>query len=379
VRTTPQCSYANYETTVTCTLVKNLPDIKTESNTATELPPFLIEKWKKEGRLEQELAELDAFFKRTGYPRAPRFYIIKWLTDYVRKYGLDGYRCDTAKHTEESVWAELAKEAKLAFEDWKKANPGKLPAKQEFYMVGEVYNYGISGGRQFDFGDRKVDFFEQGFNDLINFEFKSDAQQNYEAIFSKYSRLLHGPLKGHGVLNYASSHDDGGPFDKDRMRPIETGTKLLLCPGGVQLYYGDETSRALVIPGTQGDATLRSFMNWDELTANARRNGFAVQEVLAHWQKLGRFRKAHPAVGAGLHTMLSEQPYVFKREYASPAFRDAVVVGLDLPKGKKTVSVGTVFPNGTILREYYSGKKVRVRNGAVRLNTDFSIVLLGRF
>ncbi|MCB0531754.1 MAG: hypothetical protein KDD14_06105, partial [Saprospiraceae bacterium] len=157
VRTSPQCTYTGYETTVPCTLVKNLPDIKTERDTPVDLPPFLLEKWKTEGRLEQELAELDAFFQRTGHPRAPRFYIIKWLTDYIRKFGFDGYRCDTAKHTEETVWAELRKEADAAFADWKKAHPGTLADEQQFYMVGEVYNYGISGGRLFDFGDRKVD------------------------------------------------------------------------------------------------------------------------------------------------------------------------------------------------------------------------------
>jgi alpha-amylase len=57
----------------------NLPDIK-KSLQNVALPPFLVEKWKKEGRYEQEIKEIDAFFARTGYPRAPKYYIIKWLT-----------------------------------------------------------------------------------------------------------------------------------------------------------------------------------------------------------------------------------------------------------------------------------------------------------
>lgn len=92
VRTGPQCDYKNYDNTVTCTLVENLPDIKTESNEAVALPPELVKKWKAEGRYEQEVAELDAFFKATGYPRAPRFYIMKWLSDYITDFGIDGYR-----------------------------------------------------------------------------------------------------------------------------------------------------------------------------------------------------------------------------------------------------------------------------------------------
>ena len=115
VRTSPQCTYQDYESTVTCTLVKNLPDIRTESDQPVELPPRLLEKWEREGRLEQELNELDAFFESTGYPRAPKYYLIKWLTDYIRKYGIDGYRLDTAKHIEESIWAELSKVAQAAF------------------------------------------------------------------------------------------------------------------------------------------------------------------------------------------------------------------------------------------------------------------------
>ena len=378
VRTDPQCTYKGYASTITCTLVKNLPDIKTENNNPAVLPPALLDKWKKEGRLEKELTELDAFFKRTGYPRAPRFYIIKWLTDYVRRHGIDGYRCDTAKHIEESVWAELFKEAEIAFADWKKAHPGKVLDNNPFYMVGEVYGYNISGGRLYDFGDRKVDFFSQGFNHLINFEFKSDAHKAYEPVFSKYSSLLNSQLAGKGVLNYISSHDDGGPFDKERLKPFEAGTKLLLCPGAAQIYYGDETARPLVIPGTQGDATLRSFMNWDELTDNSTRNGHRKSEVLEHWQKLGRFRKAHPAVGAGVHTMLSASPYVFKREYRSKKFTDTVVAGLDLVKGKKEINVQGVFADGTMLQDYYSGQTVTVSGGKAIVNSAFGIVLLGK-
>ncbi|MEL6925984.1 MAG: alpha-amylase family glycosyl hydrolase, partial [Bacteroidota bacterium] len=103
VREDPTCQFQSYETTVTCTLVDNLPDIKTEVQKPVELPPFLVEKWKAEGRYDAEVAELDAFFERTGYPRAAKYYVIKWLADYVKELGIDGYRLDTAKHVEEEV------------------------------------------------------------------------------------------------------------------------------------------------------------------------------------------------------------------------------------------------------------------------------------
>ena len=377
VRTTPQCTYQDYESTVTCTLVKNLPDIRTESDQEVELPPQLLEKWAKEGRLEKEMAELDAFFARTGYPMAPRFYIIKWLTDFIRKYGIDGYRLDTAKHIEEGIWSDLGKEAQIALADWKQLNPDKVLDDNDFYMVAEVYGYGISGGRLYSFGDREVDFFAHGIDAMINFEFKESAKMSHEELFASYSDKLHGPLKGVSVLNYLSSHDDGGPFDKERMKPLEAGTKLLLSPGACQVYYGDESSRELVIPGTHGDATLRSFMNWEEIESNTLRNGLPIAEVLLHYQKLGQFRRDHPSVGAGKHQMISESPYIFSRVYETEGYCDRVVAGLQLEPGKKRVDLNGLFEDGTILREYYSGVKVPVKGGRVTVDSPYNMVLLG--
>lgn len=377
VRTEPRCTYQDYESTVTCTLVENLPDIRTESDQEVELPPQLLEKWSEEGRLEQEMAELDAFFVRTGYPRAPRYYIIKWLTDFVRKYGIDGYRLDTAKHIEEDIWGELGKEARLAFAQWKKAHPDQVLDNNEFYMVGEVYGYGISGERMFGFGDREVDFFAHGIDAMINFEFKESAKLPYEQLFSSYSDKLHGPLKDASVLNYISSHDDGGPFDKKRQKAIEAGSKLLLSPGASQVYYGDESSRMLEIAGAEGDANMRSFMNWEEMESNKLRHGVPIAEVRLHYQKLGQFRKAHPAVGAGMHRMISEKPYVFSRVFEREGYRDMVVAGLDLDPGKKEIDLGGHFEDGTILRDYYSGRQGSVKRGRVTIDSPYNMVLLG--
>ncbi len=372
VRTEPKCEYNNYENTITCTLVKNLPDIKTESNESVELPLQLVEKWKKEGRYEQEVAELDAFFKRTGHPRAPRFYIMKWLTDYITEFGIDGYRVDTVKHTEEYVWQEFKAECDYAFTEYKKNHPDKVLDDNKFYLVGEVYNYGINTGKYFDFGDKKVNYFDSAFQSLINFQFKWNvAQQDYETLFTNYSKYLNNDLKGYGTLNYLSSHDDGQPFDATREKPFETATKLLLAPGTSQVYYGDESARSLIIEGTEGDATLRSFMNWNAIT-----NDVQTKNIIKHWQKLGQFRANHPAIGAGIHQMISKEPYLFSRSFSKDNYIDLVVIGLDLPKGKKALDVSKVFKDGEILNDAYSGKTVIVKKGKVVFNTEYELVLL---
>ena len=371
VRMQPTCTFESYETTTACTLVDNLPDIYTESDTPVELPDALLAKWKSEGRLSIELDELQNFFQRTGYPRAPRFYIIKWLTDYVNDLGIDGFRVDTVKHADEKTWAELYEQAAYAFETWKKRHPDKILDNNPFFMVGEVYNYGISGGREFDFGDRKVDYYDYGFQSLINFELKTDAQKEYEEIFSKYHKLLNSKLKGKSVMNYLTSHDDSAPFDKERTQPYRSANVLLLTPGASQIYYGDETARDLTIEGTVGDATLRSFMNWGEVDSLEQ-----TQNILWHWQKLGKFRRDHPAVGAGRHKRLSQNPYVFSRTYQTDTYRDKVVIGLDLPEGKKNLRVKGFFGDGTTLRDTYSNTEVVVTNGQVELNTPYDTALL---
>ncbi|HRD07557.1 MAG: alpha-amylase family glycosyl hydrolase [Saprospiraceae bacterium] len=360
VKTGPRCVYKDYASTVNCTLVDNLPDVRTESTSEVNLPPSLVEKWKKEGRYEQEVKELDEFFKSTGYPRRPYFYIIKWLTDLIKDYGIDGYRVDTAKHTEEQVWNDLYKEAAKAYEIWKKAHSNELKGATDFYMVGEVYNYYINNGRIYDFGDKQVDYYNFGFHALINFDFKSDAHMPYEKLFTKYNVALHGPLQGKSVLNYISSHDDGGPFDKERKMALDAGTKLLLTQGAAQIYYGDETARTLTAKA-DGDATLRSFMNWDEM------NQADKKAVLQHWQKIGQFRKRHPAIGAGSHNKISDVPYVFSRTLKTDNTEDAVVIALDVTKDYGMADVSILTTNGRV-RDAYSGKIHKAIGGKVRVD-----------
>jgi alpha-amylase len=372
VRTSPRCSYQNYVTTVDCTLVDNLPDIRMEENGPVTLPAWLTEKWKQEGRLDQETATLDAFFQRTGYPRAPRYYVMKWLTDWVREFGFDGYRMDTAKHFEETVAAQLKREADQAFADWKRAHPDKVVDDLPFYMVGEVSNWSPGQGRTYNFGDRSVDYFAYGYDGLINFGFPHDATGPMDELFTRYSATLHGALRGVDILNYLDSHDDGSPYDRNRNDPIGDGTLLLLAPGGAQIYYGDELARPLEIAGAQGDANLRSFMNWDDLEHQG-----STAEILEHWRKLGRFRRAHPAVGAGEHHRLQTTPYIFSRILEAHGLVDRVLVAMDQGEGSKTIPVFGVFPDGTELLDGYSGVTGTVTHGAITLTTSFALVLLG--
>ena len=166
-------------------------------------------------------------------------------------------------------------------------------------------------------------------------------------------------------MNYMDSHDDGNPFDPARQKPFETANKLLLAPGAAQIYYGDEISRRLDVAEAKGDAKLRSFMNWGDLKTNAK--------VRTHWAKLGKFRQAHPAVGAGEHKKLADLPYTFSRVRGE----DKVVVALDVKTGQPVdIAVGSVFADGTKVKDAYAGIAYTVKDGVVRSNGKNSTILL---
>lgn len=104
------------------------------------------------------------------------------------------------------------------------------------------------------------------------------------------------------MLSYLSSHDKG-LYNRGNL--IQAGTALLLLPGGVQTFYGDETARPFGATGSDPDQGARSSMNWSGIH----------QGVLSHWQKIGQFRNNHIAVGAGTHKKIADSPYTFSRIY----------------------------------------------------------------
>ncbi|HBQ7825399.1 TPA: alpha-amylase, partial [Klebsiella pneumoniae] len=88
-----------------------LPDLKTESKEISGLPNFYSHK-------------PDTAAKAIpGY--TPRDYLTHWLSQWVRDYGIDGFRVDTAKHVEMDAWQQLKTQATAALAEWKKANPDK--------------------------------------------------------------------------------------------------------------------------------------------------------------------------------------------------------------------------------------------------------------
>ena len=318
-----------------------LPDFRTESTAPVKLPFFLKER-------KKDTAAVDL-------PNTTvRGYLVKWLTDWVRDYGIDGFRCDTAKHVELPAWLELKRAGTAALADWKARNPAKKIDDAPFWMVGEVFPHGVE----------RDAYFDNGFDSLLNFDFQDQKLEDMSALdrlYSDYaSRLAAGRGNGRSfdVLSYISSHDTE-LYPRDHL--IDAGTALLLAPGGVQIFYGDESARPPG-PATSGDPqqATRSDMNWAHPDA----------AVLAHWQKLGQFRMRHVALARGVHHKLGDAPYAFSRVYGSDR-----VVAVPKARGAITIPVGGVFKDGEMVRDAYSGINVRVTGGKVSLIAKGTVLL----
>jgi alpha-amylase len=311
-----------------------LPDFRTESPDFVKLPKFLKEK---PGTRAVDLPGTTV-----------RGYLVKWLTDWVREYGIDGFRCDTVKHVEPESWEALKQAARKALADWKAGNPTRKIDDAPFWMVGEYWGAGPAPHRML----------EHGFDAMINFDFQQRDYSKPERIFSEYARLQAG--RAPHMLNYISSHDTEL---YDRSRLLEAGSALLLAPGAAQIFYGDESARPVGYePRTDPQQGTRSDMNWNSLD----------EGVLAHWRKLGSFRARHAALARGEHRMLSEKPYVFSR--IDTPRGDRVVVALGAA-GDAVLPVGDTFAEGETVRDAYSGRSAQVTGGKVRLQADRCVLL----
>jgi alpha-amylase len=318
-----------------------LPDFRTESKEPVKLPFFLKER-------KKDTAAVD--LSNTTV----RGYLVKWLTDWVRDYGIDGFRCDTAKHVELPAWQELKRMGTSALADWKMKNPTKKIDDAQFWMVGEVFPHGVE----------RDAYFDSGFDSLLNFDFQDQKLEDWAAMDNLYAdyaeRLATGRSNGKSfdALTYLSSHDTK-LYPRDRL--IDAGSALMLAPGGVQIFYGDETARPAG-PSTSGDPqqSTRSDMNWSSADA----------AVLAHWQKLGQFRARHAALARGVHHKLSGEPYVFSRVWGT----DRVIVA---PKasGEISIPVAGVFSDGEIVHDAYSGVDIKVAGSTVKLVAKNTVLL----
>ena len=342
-----------------------LPDVKSEnSSTSIGIAPVLKTKWAAENNSSYDkwrvpsVAKVDWWGKtgdwRTNQTARIIEYQCVWLSSWVREFGIDGFRCDTAKHVEPQYWGMLKDACTDALKKWradptKEDNSGAKKWDENFWMTGECWGWTAIGGGG--------EYYNQGkFDSMINFNFNggNNWDGNYRQGYPKqdswnsYINInKNGDSDGNGhrdnVLSYISSHDTGLTRVGDQ---YEVGTGLVLLPGGVQIYYGDESYREKAYAGCgDGDMMTRGDMNLSQAKTSA---------LTAHWGKVGNFRKYNPAVGAGTGSGT-------KRTYNGTAGESKVAIGISGP----SVDVSGLFADGVTVYNWYDGKSASVSGGKV--------------
>lgn len=356
----------------------SLPDFITESGKGVSLSPMFTRKladtvhYPREGYQVTTLTNSDS---EAGNYRV-RDYLIKWLSDWVREFGIDGFRCDTAKHVEKNAWYQLKVACTAALREWKTANPTKKVDNSDFWMTGEVYGHGVE----------KDDYFTTaGFNSLINFTFKDNfgdsssgnylgAMSNIDGDYTNYAAKINSD-PDFNVLTYISSHDTTlcySYYAKSVANQKAAGSLLGFCPGAIQIYYGDECGRK-VSSSSDAEQQTRSQMPWDEDGYRSAQLGYDFDsDIHAHWSKVLNFRKNHVAVGAGAHAKIADAPYTFSRIKGS----DKVIAVIGASAGEVEIDVSSVFANGTVLHDAYGDATATVADGKVTFTADSNGVVL---
>ena len=355
--------------------VNDMPDFKTESTEIVGLPPFMAKKYS---------PEMATLYPYEGYSIVDmkekanftvRNYLVYWLSSWVKEFGIDGFRCDTAKHVEKAAWKELKDACVVAYNEWKAANPTDPMAidNLDFWMTGEYWGHGV---------EKDAYFTDGGFDSMINFKMRSAvksalAEVNMiDATYKNYaSKINNDP--DFNVLSYISSHDTGADDGKGvfysahvngdkQAGMITAGSLLAMCPGAIQIYYGDEAGRAdsPFATGEDKDQKNRSQMPWaeDDAGYNANLPYTFNKTIHAHWSKVLNFRAAHVAIGAGSHERISLAPYTFRREKGD----DKIVVVMGAAAGEVTVDVSSI--GSAKVKDFYTDTVVDVTDGKATFN-----------
>lgn len=280
---------------ITMTLA-GLPDFLTESEQHVTPPEWLLNNPGTRVQVRESYTVSD--------------YLIEWQTDWVKRFGIDGFRVDTVKHVEGDVWKRLKNEATKSLEQWRANNN---QTGQPFWMMGEVWGHSAY----------RSPYADQGFDALINFDMQKKLDKGAACLsqmqetYQNYADSMQ-ETPDFTPVSYMSSHDTELFFSRFNSFEMQrnAANALLLSPGAVQVYYGDEVGRDLGPYADDFHQGTRSDMLW-ELSKER-------QQLLKHWQTLGQFRQSHPAIGAGVHEEIgNNSAYVFSRSLEG----DTVVVG----------------------------------------------------
>ena len=198
---------------------------------------------------------LDDLF--TEKPEVVKGWIDVWST-WITKFGIDGYRIDTAKHVNPEFWQAFIPAILKA---------AKAAGKTDFPIYGEVYDSNPINTAKF--------VREQSFPGILDFPFQSNVTsfvtqgrgaEKLVELFNADDLYTTATSSAYGLTTFLGNHDMGriGMFiesssstDAEALAKSKLANALLfLLRGGPALYYGDEKG----MTGNGGDKAARQDM-----------------------------------------------------------------------------------------------------------------------
>lgn len=318
--------------------VYGMPDFKDESEQPVDLPEFLLRKWEGESVLNDAWVNPSARRYRINRDWTPMQYVIAWISSWVEEFGIDGFRCDIVENVHLNRWKELYEACNEALNKWRIKHSGNPAADwtSPFYMTGDFDRASI---------DYKAEYADAGFSSMVNFYFpKHGDLDGIVYSWQAYADSIHSHPGWHPFSYLNNSYHR----DADMENMIDCATTLLLSPGAVQIFYGDETGRKLSDARYNVDSAqaFRSDMNWDDSDS--------VQ--YEHFKRLGLIRRDNPVIATGLQRTLDTHTCL---RYNG---EDKILIQLK-PEGGQPIYLGNIFDEGTILTELYTGRTATVQDG----------------
>lgn len=297
-----------------------------------------------------------------------------WL---IQNFNFDGFRADALKHIDDIFVKELRSAIKAKVETT--VSNHDMPDEAEvFYMVGE------SLGGDWPRYHTRADMVQGQVNEQFYYKAKDIILHgnSYNSIAYEVNEawdkafLTPQPAQGGtGGFPGAVMGNFFGNHDQDRALTECNGnytllkhaqTFLLTSPINIpMLYQGDDIGmfgKDKNVDGNTFDGGRRAVMKFTGLSSSE-------QDALDHVKKLGKFRKAHPALryGARSNCGSTDDAWVYKLTYEGKT----VIVGIN--KGSSAYNATCSGVSGSFTS--YDGSSVNVSNGSVTVPANGSLVI----
>lgn len=269
--------------------------------------------------------------------------LVKWQTDWAKKYDIDYYRVDTVKHVNSETWA--------AFKN------ALTEADAEFKMIGEYQGAGY-GSTEGELGTGRMD-------SLLDFDYNDQAVNfvsgNVEGTES-FLENRNASINNTATLGaFLSSHDEDSLVDKltkekgmteeQALNAAKVAAALqLTSKGQMVIYYGEELGQH----GLDNYPIQSNRYDFDWAKLESQKTD--ASSMYNHYKKLLAIRNAYSTLLAkgtrkNIATSNDEGYSVFERAYDG----NALTVALNVKDAAKTVTIPVSLAAGTEVKDLYSG------------------------